>query len=130
MSGFSLTLFGTGRTKEIDGVQTFVGLDASGSFGLRTGHESFMTVLAHGLHRYQRLDGAWVYLALPGGLARFKDNRLQISCQRFLEHDDYRGLVDRLDTELRTESEQLAATRASVRNLERELLQRLLRARR
>jgi F-type H+-transporting ATPase subunit epsilon len=130
MNGFSLTLFGTARTQRIDGVQAFVGLDASGLFGLRAGHESFMTVLAHGLHRYQRADGSWVYLALPGGLARFTDNRLRISCQRFLEHDDYRGLVDRLDAELRKESAQLAATRASVHNLERELLQRLLKARR
>ena len=130
MSGFSLTLFGAARMRRIEDVRAFIGLDASGAFGLRAGHESFMTVLAHGLHRYQRSDGAWVYLALSGGLARFTDNRLRISCQRFLEHDDYRGLVDRLDAELRKESERLAATRASVHNLERELLQRLLRARR
>jgi F-type H+-transporting ATPase subunit epsilon len=130
MTGFSLTLFGTGHTRRIDGVLAFIGIDASGFFGLRTGHESFMTMLTHGLHRYQRTEGQWIYLALPGGLARFTGNDLQISCQRFLEHDEYHGLVERLDAELRKESEQLAATRASVHNLERELLQRLLRARR
>ena len=129
MTGFTIHLLATATHKRIDSVRSFVGQDASGYFGLWSGHEAFMTVLTRGLHRYQRVDEKWIYLALAGGLLRFDGDQLRISSPRFLENEDYRGLAGQLDAELRKESDELSATRASVQHLERELLRRLLKTR-
>jgi len=129
MTGFTIELLAATNRKRIENVRSFVGQDASGYFGLWSGHEAFMTVLARGLHRYQRQDEKWIYLALAGGLLRFEGGQLSISSPRFLENEDYRGLAGQLEEELRKESDELSETRASVQHLERELLHRLLRTR-
>jgi len=129
MTGFTIELLAAASRKRIDNARGFVGQDASGYFGLRPGHEAFMTVLTRGLHRYQRGDQKWIYLALAGGLLRFESGQLSISSPRFLENEDYRGLTGQLDEEIQKESAELAATRASVQHLERELLRRLLKTR-
>jgi len=129
MTGFTIRLLAAADRRRIDNVRSFVGQDASGYFGLWPGHEAFMTVITRGLHRYRRENGKWTYLALGGGLLRFEGGQLSISSPRFLENEDYRGLAGQLEEELRKESGELSATRASVQHLERELLRRLLKTR-
>ena len=54
--------------KRIDGVVSFVGEDASGSFGILPGHARIMSILELGLARFRRADEPWQYLAMPGAV--------------------------------------------------------------
>ncbi len=59
-------------------MHSFVGEDASGSFGMLAGHARFMTALSFGLARFRRGRDAWQYLALPGAVLYFAEQRLWI----------------------------------------------------
>jgi hypothetical protein len=52
-SGITLHLQSAVRCERIDGVLSFVGSDASGSFGIQPGRARFMTVLDYGLSRFR-----------------------------------------------------------------------------
>ncbi len=52
-------------------MRSFIGEDASGSFGLQAGHARFMTILEFGLARFRTAEADWQYLALPGALLYF-----------------------------------------------------------
>lgn len=106
-------------------VTSFVGEDASGSFGLLPGHGRFMTSLVFGLARFRSGDGPWRYLAVPGALLYFVDNLLQVTTRRYLLDDDYQRISGRLQAELLAEEQALHDTRASLRQMEEELLRRL-----
>ena len=95
MSDFPLVLRGAGRTERIEGVTSFIGEDASGSFGILPDHTRFMTVLNFGLARFRRKGGPWQYLALPGALLYFVDNQMRITTRRYLRDEDY-GRISRL----------------------------------
>mgnify|MGYP001033211458 CR=1 FL=1 len=56
------------RVEHVEGVGSFVGIDASGSFGILPGRARFLTVLEYGLARYAKIDGPRQYLACPGGV--------------------------------------------------------------
>lgn len=116
MSTFELVLQDARRRECFSDLATFAGTDASGSFSIWPRHEWFLTVLGLGLARF-RFAGqeGWHYLALPGGLLEFRDNRLLISCRRYLLGDD----CNRLDADLRA---QLAAEEATLRSLRHNLL--------
>jgi F-type H+-transporting ATPase subunit epsilon len=79
---FAVQLLAADRGERVDGVASFVGEDASGSFGLMARHQRFMTVLAFGLARLTLADGSRRYLGLPGGLLYFVDNELRIFTRR------------------------------------------------
>ena len=46
MNGFTLELHDANHAQRVDDVVSFVGEDASGSFGLQAGHARFMTMLS------------------------------------------------------------------------------------
>ena len=52
--------------------------DASGRFGLRTGHEDFLTVLAPCVVRYHEEDGREVFAAVYGGVLLLEGGRISI----------------------------------------------------
>ena len=64
MKNFSLSLRDVTRGETIDGVSSFVGEDASGSFGLLGGHARFMTTLVFGLARFRTGPAQWHYAPL------------------------------------------------------------------
>ena len=68
MNGFMLHLQSATQYERIDDATSFVGQDASGSFGLLAGHARFMTVLGFGLTRFRVAEQDWEFLALPGCL--------------------------------------------------------------
>ena len=70
MSGITLHLQSAVRTERIDDVTSFVGTDASGSFGIQPGRARFMTILEYGLSRFHTTSGDWIYLACPGAVPR------------------------------------------------------------
>jgi F-type H+-transporting ATPase subunit epsilon len=127
MSGFTLHLQHARGYERVDGVQSFVGVDASGSFGLRAGHERFMIVLVFGLARFRDAAGQWQYLALPGDLVYFVADDLFLSTRRLFRGADSARIGELLRTRLAAEEHELQATRASLERLEQEMRKRLRR---
>jgi F-type H+-transporting ATPase subunit epsilon len=127
MSGFPLQLLDATRSETIPDVVSFVGVDASGAFGIQPGHALFMTSLRFGLARFRCQDGPWRYLALPGGILRFENGQLIIGTRRYLLEDDLDKVSTALRERLLVEEQQLAGTRRSLRSMEEELLMRMWR---
>ena len=125
MNGFALLLQDAEHGERFDGVSSFVGEDASGSFGILPGHGRLLTVLGFGLARFRHADGEWRFIALPGAVLSFADNELVISARRYLWDTDHRRIGRSLDEELRREEEDLGAIRKNLRRLEEEMLKSL-----
>lgn len=125
MRPFTLTLQDATHAERIEGVTSFVGEDASGSFGIQADHAPFMTALAFGLARFRIGEAPWRYLALPGGMLYVKDNGLCISTRHYLMGDDYERISYALQQQLVSEEEQLRTMKRSLRHMEQELLRHL-----
>jgi len=127
---FVLHLQDATRYERIEGVNSFVGEDASGSFGLLAGHARFMTALLFGLARFRVEGRAWQYLALPGALLYFVDNTLTISTRRYLRDENYQRISAALSEQLLAEEENLRDMKEQLRRMEQEMLRRLWQMRR
>lgn len=125
MNTFRVQLLAADRGQAIDGVASFVGEDASGSFGLMAHHVRFMTVLSFGLARLRLAEGVWQYLGLPGGLLYFMDNELRISTRRYVLGSDASAIAGTLAQEMLAEEQALAETRSKLRRLEAQMLERM-----
>jgi len=125
MRGFTLELHDATHTQCIADVASFVGEDASGSFGLQSGHARFMTTLAFGLARFRLQRGEWQYLAMPGAVLYFSAGRLWIGTRRYLLDSDYMRISSLLQEQLLAEEQALHETKVSLRRMEEELLRRL-----
>lgn len=125
MNSFTLNMRDAAGGERIDGVTSFVGEDATGSFGLLAGHARFMTSLVFGLARFRVGTAPWRYLAVPGALLYFADDVLEITTRRYLLDDDYQRMSSRLQAELLAEEETLAKIKTSLRQMEEELFRRL-----
>ena len=125
MKTFSLRLLSATEQKRIDDVRSFVGEDASGSFGILAGHSRTMTSLLFGLARFCRDGEDWQYLALPGGLLYFFDNRLQILTRHYLIDNDYERISEQLQRQLLEEERSLHDMKESLRRMEESVLRRL-----
>lgn len=129
MRSFTLHLQDARRHEQIAGVTNFIGADASGSFGVRAGHERFLTMLEFGLARFRgdEVDAVWEYLALPGGLLYMHAGDLFVCTRRYFRDTDYRRIGETLASELRQEEDRLRDTRTHLRQMEDEMLKRLWR---
>ncbi|MGB5726401.1 MAG: F0F1 ATP synthase subunit epsilon [Thiogranum sp.] len=125
MTTFTLLLQDASRSERIDGVNSFVGEDASGSFGILPDHSRVMTILVTGLAHFRIDDTHWQYLAMPGAVLYFFNNVLTLSTRRYLRDDDYTRISEALQEQLLTEEQQLHTTRESLRRMEESLLKRL-----
>lgn len=125
MSGFTLLLQSATKSERIAGVASFIGTDASGSFGIQPGRSRFMTVLAYGLARFKRLEGNWVYLACPGAVLHFSDARLTVSTRRYLLDQDHGRISGLLAGQLAQEEDVLRSVKDGLQKLEQELFRRL-----
>ena len=127
MSGtFALQLFDNRRSERIEGVGSFVGEDASGSFGILPGHARFMTVLVFGLARFRRGEGAdWEYLAMPGAILYFAGEMLSLASRHYLHDTDYERISQRLGDELLAEEEELHEIRESLQRMEEAMFKRV-----
>ena len=92
MNGFLLHLESATQYERIDDVVSFIGEDDSGSFGILPGHARMMTVLAFGLARFRVAGQDWEFLALPGALAYFVDNQLQLSTRRYFRDREFENI--------------------------------------
>lgn len=123
---FVLNLLDATHEQRIDGVTSFIGEDASGSFGIQPGHARFMTTLVFGLARFRQGEQAWQYLALPGAVIYFYHNELTLSTRHFLMDADFERISSLLDQQLGAEEENLRATRTSLRQMEQAMLKRMV----
>ncbi len=124
---FALELCDSKTMERIEGVESFVGEDASGSFGILAGREHLVTVLTCGLCRYRTNDGRWHYVALPGGVLSFSEGTLTICTRRLLQSDDATELEKRLDAEIAAEESSRRAISDLIHTMDRELLRRMIR---
>ena len=125
MRMFTLVLSSATRSERIGEVLSFVGEDASGSFGILAGHGRMMTILAPGLARFRGVDQNWRYLASPGGVLYFYKDSLSISTRRYLLDDDYERIADALERQLLEEENQLRTMKESLRQMEEQVLKRM-----
>lgn len=125
MKTFTLRLQDATRAEEIAGVTSFVGEDASGSFGLLADHARFMTSLVIGLARFCVGNGAWQYLAMPGALLLFNDNVLTLNTNRYLIDADYRRISAALREQVLVEEQQVHSIKESLRRIEQEAYRHL-----
>jgi F-type H+-transporting ATPase subunit epsilon len=125
MRGITLHLHSAVRSERVDDVVSFVGTDASGSFGIQPGRARFMTVLDYGLSRFRTTDGAWHYLACPGAVLRIADDQLTLSTRRYLRDQDYERISASLAGQLAQEEEALRSVKDNLQQLEQELFRRL-----
>jgi F-type H+-transporting ATPase subunit epsilon len=125
MNSFTLELHDATQMQRIADVVSFVGEDASGSFGLQPGHARFMTVLTFGLARFRAAQGDWQYVAMPGAVLTFTAGLLWIGTRRFLLDSDYTRVSRLLQEQLLAEEQALLETKTSLRRMEEELLRRL-----
>jgi F-type H+-transporting ATPase subunit epsilon len=125
MKPLTLLLESAGHSERIEGVSSFVGEDASGSFGILPGHEFFVTVLDFGLSSFRVAGSAWRYLAAPGAVLRVHDDELHFATRRYVLGDDYETIRDALIRQISVEERALADVKTSLRGLEQEMLKRL-----
>ncbi len=125
MSSFSLVLRDPSRAERIEGVSSFVGEDASGSFGILGGHTRCMTVLSFGLARFRCVGNPWEYLAIPGALLYFAGNEMLITTSHYLRDTDYQRISSRLEAEMMAEERKLSNLKRSLRRMEEALMRRL-----
>jgi F-type H+-transporting ATPase subunit epsilon len=125
MKTFTLILQDATHTQRIEQVTSFVGEDATGSFGILAGHARMMSSLVFGLARFRTRENAWQYLALPGAVLYFNDNELSLSTRRYLVDDDYERISIALHEQLLAEEKELHELKKSLHHMEEEVLRRL-----
>ncbi|MCW8855310.1 MAG: F0F1 ATP synthase subunit epsilon [Gammaproteobacteria bacterium] len=125
MNSFTLSIQDATHTETFDGVSSFVGEDASGSFGILPSHARMMTSLVMGLSRFRIAQQEWQYIATPGALIYFHDNTLNLLSRHFLIDQDYMRISAALGERLLEEEAQLHNQKQSLRRMEEEVLKRL-----
>ena len=125
MNSFTLELHDATQMQRIADVVSFVGEDASGSFGILAGHARLITTLVLGLARFRTAANGWSYLALPGAVLHFRDNVMTLSTRRYLRDDDYMRISQELRQQLIAEEQNLRAMKESLHRMEEEALRRL-----
>jgi F-type H+-transporting ATPase subunit epsilon len=124
MKTFAIIIRGTLEHDYIEDVTSFIGEDVSGSFGVQANHARMMTSLIFGLARFKIKDSPWQYLAIPGAILYFSDNKLTLITRRYLKSANYEQLAIELREILLTEEEQLVDMKENIRRLDEEMLKR------
>jgi F-type H+-transporting ATPase subunit epsilon len=112
---------------DIEGVRSFVGEDASGSFGILPGHARFMTCVSFGLSRFRDGQDTWHYLAMPGAVLYFAEKVLNLCTRRYYLETDYTRIVELMETRLLAEEQAMSVVKRSLAQLEQEMLKRVWR---
>jgi F-type H+-transporting ATPase subunit epsilon len=125
MNVFNLKLQDATHIEQYEGINSFVGEDASGSFGILPGHARMMTSLVMGLSRFRIGEQDWQYIASSSALLYFYNNTLTLTCRHFLIDTDYMRISIALEQQLLEEESHLHAQKQSLRRMEEEVLKRL-----
>lgn len=125
MSTFQLIIRDATRSEQFEQVSSFVGEDASGSFGIQANHERTMASLVFGLARFRRTNEQWQYLAMPGALLYFVNNEMTINTRRYLIDTDYQRISAALQEQLLAEEKIMKSMKDSLHHMEEEVLKRM-----
>jgi len=125
MKSFMLQLQSSVISESIENVISFVGEDDSGSFGILAGHCRMMTCLKYGLAWFRYTSGAIEYLALPGGVVYFVNNKLIISTRHYLRSKNYQEITTALDHELYLEEKNIQEVKTVLHDLDKGIMQQL-----
>lgn len=125
MNSFALTLLDSRGGECFDTVTQFIGADADGSFGILAGHVHSVALLRYGLARFRDQSGVWHYLALPGGVLRFAENRLTVTTVRYFLGDDRTVICERLAAEMAQADSEVHTARVTLSEIEHSLVRRL-----
>lgn len=125
MKTYVLHLESATQYERVENVESFIGEDASGSFGILPGHGRMSTVLEIGLARFRVAGGEWQFVAAPGAVVRYVEGELHFSARRYLRDTDLERVRGMLQQELLSEEEALQSVKQSLRRLEDEMLKRL-----
>lgn len=125
MAPYTLHLQSASRYERVEAVASFVGTDASGSFGIWPGRARFMTNLDYGLARYCQAESGWHYIACPGAVLYFSGAALFLNTRRYLRDDDYARIGALLAGQMAQEEALLAGVKDHLQRLEQSLWRRL-----
>ena len=127
MRSFTLHLQSAGTCENFENIASFIGADASGSFGIMAGHERMMSILNFGLVKFKTQGGAQHFAALPGGILYFESDALYITTRRYILGDNYEAVTAAVKDELVAEEEAMHDLKGSISRLEEEMTRRLWR---
>ena len=122
MKTFRLLLRDTVRNESIENVCSFVGEDASGSFGILADHARFMTRLVFGLARFKVVNFPWQYLAMPGAMLHFSNNAMTLITRRYLRSENYLAISNDLMEILTVEEHNLLEMKHNLHRIEEHIL--------
>jgi len=125
MNCFALTLLDCHGERHFGQIRQFIGADNSGSFGIMAGHAHLLAILRFGLARFCDNSGVWYYLALPGGVVRFYQNKLTVTTVRFFLGNDREQICQQLAEQMAQLDSEIHAAHATMLEIEHTLLQRL-----
>jgi F-type H+-transporting ATPase subunit epsilon len=111
-----------------DRVISLQAADASGRFGLRTGHEDFLTVLVPCVVRYQPEQGPERFAAVDGGVLLLERGRVAIATRDAVVADRIDRVADAAAAMLAARREREQAARSGFAELETTLLRELRKA--
>lgn len=130
MSSFELHLQSSIQYEFIQGVRSFVAEDETGSFGILPSHARFMTALRFGLARFQCQGKDWQYLAIPGGVIYFIDNKLYLNTRNYVRCSDYLTISNILREQILSEEEKLKELKNTLHHMDQEMLKKMWELRR
>ncbi len=102
--------------------------DASGRFGIRPGHENFLTVLVPCVLRFRREDGREAFAAVDGGVLLLEDDKISVTTRDAVVADHLHEVADRAAAMLNARKDKEQAARAGFDELELSLLRELRKA--
>lgn len=110
------------------GVVGIQAADATGRFGLRAGHERFVTVLAPSLLVYIDEAGTERYAAVDGGVLFVEDDRVSVVTREAILADRLEDLAQRAAATLDARHRLEQQARAEFHELQTALVKQLTRA--
>jgi len=125
MTTFTLRILDSAGQHGFTDVVSFVGEDASGSFGILASHARMITSLVTGLVSFRTTDSDWRYVALPGAILYFDDGVLNLCTRRCLIGADYDHISTALREQLLAEESKLTSMKQSLHRMEEEIFKRL-----
>ncbi len=102
--------------------------DATGQFGVRSGHEDMLTILVPCVFQMRMEDGRGAYAAVDGGVFLLESGRISVATRDAVVADRLEDVADRAAAMLRVRAETEQAARAGFAELEVSLLRELRKA--
>lgn len=113
---------------DVDGVTHVRAEDATGSFGIRPGHDAFLTVLAVSVVSWRDAAGAERHVAVRGGLLTVRGgDTVQIATRDAAGEDTLQRLGDAVLDRFRADEDAERAARLSTSRLQLALARHLTR---